>query len=121
MTIIDGTASTQLPALNILDRFFIRNVEVLPGGGQDIRILSGTQTQQIDDDIIIITGGAFTLIKASTGIKQIVIKSKLGGGGTEISPFAGDTINLAANLSLGAGTSTVLAPIASGTDWEIIG
>ena len=58
MTQIAGKAFTQLLSLNIIDELRIRGVLVVPAGGEDIVIVSGDYTQEIDDGTIIDgTGG----------------------------------------------------------------
>lgn len=121
MTEIADKPFTQLLNLNLLDELRIQGILVSPSGGQDINVItSGDYDQQIVDDIIIITGAAtVSLVQASTGIKQIAIKSKLPGGDVTITPFSGDTVNGTTTLVLSAGTSTVIAPIT--LDWEVVG
>lgn len=112
---------TQYDNLNILNQLRVNGVLVTPGGGQDIiQVLSGDYDQELDDDVVIITGAStLNLILASTAIKSLTIKSKLPGGDITITPFSGDTINGTTTLVIGAGSSTVIAPVTD--DWEIIG
>jgi len=112
---------TQDTNLNILNQLRIKGILVNPGGGQDIvEVLSGNYTQEIDDDIIIMTGPAtLQLIKASTGIKLLRIKSKIGGGQITVTPFSGDTINTASTLVIENGVGQAIVPLSA--DWEIVG
>lgn len=76
MTLISGLPFTQLLNLNILGELRIDGVIVNPSGGEDITRVSADYTQEIDDDIIIMTGdNSVTLIDVSTAIKRITIAS----------------------------------------------
>ncbi len=108
----------QLTNLNILGELRIQGVLVVPGG-QNIVEVTGNYTQQIDDDIIIVTGpSAFTMIQSSTAIKSFTVKSVLVGGNITLTAFAGDLVNGAATLIITPDTSVTLAPI--NLDWAII-
>lgn len=118
MVQIADKAFTQLTNLNLLDELRIQGILVTPAGGQDIVEVTGNYTQEIDDDVIVITGPAtLTLIQASTAVKSVLVKSKIGGGAVTVTPFAGDTVNATTSVSIAAGSSNILAPITA--DWEL--
>ncbi len=121
MVQIAGNPFSQSTNLNILNELRIQGVLVSPSGGQDIvEVISGDYDQEIDDDTIVIPGPAnVQLIQASTAIKEVKIKSKIGGGDVTLIPFLGDTVNAASTLVLGAGVGQTIAPIT--LDWEVLG
>jgi len=118
MATINGKSFTQYTDLNILDELRVQGVLISPSGGQDIVEVSGNYSQEIDDDVIVITGPAnLTLIQASTAVKSVSVKSKLGGGDVVLLPFAGDTVNATTSVTLTNGTANKFTPIT--LDWEI--
>ncbi len=110
MTLISGLPFTQLLNLNILGELRIDGILVDPSGGEDIIRVSADYTQEIDDDIIIMTGdNSVTLIDVSTAVKRITIASN--GGTVTLIPDGTDTSVVTSVLP---NTTTTLIPNLTG-------
>ena len=108
MPLIAGKPFTQLTNLNV-EELRINGVLVSPAGGVDIVEVTGNYSQQVDDDILFVTGTfTVTLVAPATGIKPITIRCI--SGITTIIPTSG-TVE---TTSLTAGQSIPMTPRSTG-------
>lgn len=121
-TLADGDTIPTGPASGDVAKgmTFLNLKTLLNAAGTESTVeVTGTYQQLISDNNIVFTGpGTLILIKASTALHGVSVKSKLGGGDVTVSPFTGDSVDAASTLVIEPGTGQNLAPIT--LDWEVM-